>query len=284
MFPTPAQGRNRAIAALSRDLAIGALVGVFSGFFGVGGGIILVPILVIAMHLPQKQAQATSLVMVCLAALAGTATYAASNSIAWVPGVPLIAGGLIGTWIGSMLMLRTSDRRLQVSFALLLIFAAARLIWDHQPHGASTLPDLTTTILLGYALCGLAMGLLSALMGVGGGIIVIPLLVTIFGFSQQLANGTSLLVMVPIALLGALRLTRSGNTNWAQGSRFGLGAMPGAVLGASLALILPAMLLSNLFAVVLCAAAIQLLARARRSSPRGQAEEPLEGGAEPGNN
>lgn len=283
MCPPTALSRHRAELALARDLALGSLVGVFSGFFGVGGGIILVPILVIAMHLPQKRAQATSLVMVSLAALAGMATYAASNSIAWGPGVPLIAGGLVGTWFGSDLMLRTSDRRLQFFFGLLLIGAAARLIWDARPHDSTNLPHLNASILVAYALCGLVMGLLSALMGVGGGIIVIPLLVGFFDFSQQLANGTSLFIMVPIALLGALRLSRSGNTDWAQGTRFGLGAIPGAVLGASLALVLPGTLLSTLFAFVLIAAAIQLLIRARRGSRfKNQAVGRLADGPEPG--
>lgn len=283
MCPPTAQNRHRAATALTRDLAIGLVVGIFSGFFGVGGGIILVPILVIAMHLPQKRAQATSLVMVSLAALAGTTTYAASSSIAWGPGVPLIAGGLVGTLAGSMLMLRTSDRRLQFFFGLLLIVAAARLILDAQPADSADLPQLTAPVLVAYVLCGLAMGLLSALMGVGGGIVVIPLLVTFFGFSQQLANGTSLFIMIPIALLGAFRLTRSGNTDWAQGSRFGLGAMPGAFIGASLALALPGTLLSDLFAVVLVAAAIQLLVRARRTDRlEDQAEGRLEDEPEPG--
>jgi uncharacterized protein len=126
----------------------------------------------------------------------------------------------------------------------------------------SDLPDFSVGIVVAYLLTGFLMGLLSSLLGVGGGIIVVPLLVTFFGFSQQLAQGTSLVVMVPIALLGAWRLTTTGFTQWGQGVRIGLGALFGAVGGASVALVASSSALQIGFAALLVFAASQLVRKA----------------------
>lgn len=247
---------------LLRDLAIGVLVGVFSGLFGVGGGIVLIPILVLALHVAQKRAQATSLVMVSIAAATGAITYAFGSSIAWEAVVPLIAGGLTGTWLGTAVVKRTPDKWLQLAFAVLLVIAAVRMVWAGTNPTESTPVALTAVIAAGYVLAGLAMGLLSAFLGVGGGVIVIPLLVALFGFPQQLAAGTSLIVMIPIALMGAWRLTRAGHTDWSQGSRIGVGAAFGAVAGASLALVTNQSVLQIGFAILLLFAAFQMTRKA----------------------
>lgn len=251
--------------AWTRDAAIGVLVGVFSGAFGVGGGLILVPVLVLLLGVAQKRAQATSLVMIILAAATGGATYALSGSVAWAAAPALIAGGLVGTWLGTTIVRRTPDRWLQFAFALLLIIAAVRLAWPQPMAAVGNEPDLSLPLLLGYLIAGAAMGLLSAFLGVGGGIILIPVLIAFFGFSQTLAAGTSLMVMVPIALLGAIRLSRDGYTDWKRGLGFGATAAVGAVAGANLALTLPTQLVQRAFAIVLLIAAAQLAWRAARS-------------------
>lgn len=248
--------------SLLRDLALGLLVGVFSGLFGVGGGIILVPILVIGMHVAQKRAQATSLVMVAIAAPAGAVTYALGESVAWAPAGLLILGGLVGTWLGTVAVTRTSDRWLQFAFAGLLLIAAVRMLWASTTPNDMQLPDFDFLVVTGYLVAGLSMGLLSAFMGVGGGVIIIPILITFFGFTQQLAAGTSLLVMIPIALIGALRLTKAGYTDWSQGLRIGFAAVLGVVAGASVALVLQGSILEIGFAFLLVFAGVQMVRKA----------------------
>lgn len=248
-------------AGIARDGGIGVGVGAFSGLFGVGGGIILVPVLVL-LGVTQKRAQATSLVMITLAATTGGLAYAQAGMVAWSPALPIIVGGLTGTWLGTALMQRTPDRWLQAAFALLLLAAAVRLAWPGPSPTVSDLPGLSPLVWLGYLTAGAAMGLLSAFLGVGGGIILIPTLIAAFGFTQVLAAGTSLIVMVPIALLGALRLTAAGHTDWPRGLGLGVGAAGGAIIGASLALLLPIGVLQRGFAAVLLVAAAQLAWRA----------------------
>ena len=266
---------------LARDLAVGVGVGIFSGALGVGGGILLVPFLVLALSMTQKRAQATALVMVAMAAGAGAIRYAFGDSVAWLPAAIIVIGGLVGALIGSHVMQRLHDRRLQVIFGILLAIVSIRLLWptDVTVADADQLPTLSPLIALGYAASGLGMGILSALLGIGGGILLIPILVTAFGFSQQLASGTSLAVMLPIALVGALRLTRPGLTDWRMGARFGTGSVLGALLGASLALALSGPTLRLIFAAVLLVigARMAYLGLRRDRSPTDGAANPTPG-------
>ena len=244
---------------MARDLLIGFGVGAFSGAFGVGGGIILVPVLVLLFHMHQKKAQATSLVMVTFAAVAGFTTYAVADFVAWIPAAFILIGGLAGSLLGSSVVKRTSNYRLQLGFGLLLIAVAIRLLWPTESMEATDLPPIAPLTAFAYIASGVAMGVLSALFGIGGGIILIPIVVTFFGFSQQLAAGTSLAVMAPIALLGAWRQSRTGATDWSTGLRFGLSSIPGAVLGAAVAVAVSGALVKAVFALVLAVVGIQML-------------------------
>ncbi len=254
---------NRTVA----DLGVGTGVGAFSGAFGVGGGILLVPFLVLVRHVSQKQAQATSLVLVAMAAAAGAVRYALNGEVAWLPGLVILIGGLAGAWLGAHLVQRSPNAVLQVAFGVLLMIAGVRMLWPSPDAAEATavLPELSPALAAGYLAAGLGMGLLSALFGIGGGILLIPILVAFFGYGQHLAAGTSLAVMVPISLLGAIRLTRPGFTQWGEGARLGIGAMVGALLGASVALAISGSILQIAFGVLMLAVALQMALRGWRS-------------------
>lgn len=256
---------SRQTSAVARDLLIGFGAGAFSGAFGVGGGIVLVPLLVLLLHLSQKQSQATSLVAVSFAAAAGVITYAFADYVAWLPAAFLLVGGVVGSLLGSALVRRTSDARLQIGFGLLLVVVAARLLWPTISAQSGDLPDLTPLVAVAYVVSGLAMGVLSALFGIGGGIIVIPILVTAFAFPQQLAAGTSLAVMAPIAIVGAWRQTRTGATDWRLGLRFGVASVPGSILGAVVAVSVSGSVLRILFAALLVVVGVRMAIAGWRS-------------------
>lgn len=245
----------------AKDVGLGLVTGLFSGLFGVGGGIILVPLLVLFLKAQQKQAQATSLVVVSIAALFGAATYSIAGSVQWTSVPLLVAGGILGTLLGTSLVIRTSDRWLKLAFGALLLLVSLRFFVQ-----AGTAADFSAALdllsLVGFLLSGVAMGFLSAFLGVGGGVIVIPILVSLFGFEQQLAAGTSLVVMIPITLLGAWRLSRSGFTDWGQGIRIGAIASLAAIAGASIALAADAAALQIGFALLLVFAAAQMIWKA----------------------
>ena len=249
-----------------QDGGAGVGSGVVSGLFGVGGGIVLVPYLVIVRGWDQKKAQATSLVS--MAAVAALITYAVADAVAWAAALPILIGGLLGAVVGSAAVKRVDSTVLRMAFALLLVVVAVRLVTGSGSSDGASAPTLTNMLVLGFLVSGLAMGILSALLGIGGGILLVPLLVTVFGFDQVLAAGTSLAVMGPIALVGAVRQTSSGATQWRLGALLGAGAAVGGVIGARLATALPLTVLTWLFAIFVVLVAARLIWQAWRERLR----------------
>lgn len=113
---------------------------------------------------------------------------------------------------------------------------------------------------------GLVAGAIAASLGIGGGIIFVPALVTLFGFVQQEAQGTSLAIIVPTALVGTLAHARAGRVDWRAGAIVAVGAALGALGGSRLALSLDETLLKRLFAVFLVLIAVRMLLRTTRLS------------------
>ncbi len=113
-------------------------------------------------------------------------------------------------------------------------------------------------------LVGLAAGGLSATLGIGGGVVFVPALAVIAAFDQQLAQGTSLAVIVPTTIIGAITHARARRVDWPVAARVGLFGVIGGLAGARLALALDAALLRRMFAVFLLATAARLAVRTVR--------------------
>lgn len=254
------------MVSIPRLGAAGVAVGVLSGLLGIGGGVVLVPVLLGLFAMTQKRAQATSLAAITLTALSGAVTYGLAGDVVLVPALLVVAGGFVGTMLGAELVHRLSERTLRIVFAAVMVAVAVRMALAPSVEGADELAHLDPLVLLGYLGAGLLMGLLSALIGIGGGIVMVPLLVLGFGFTPHEAQGTSLAAMVPISLLGAWRHARRGYTDWRAGIVLGVGGVVGAPLGALVAQAVPEVWLQRLFAVVLVATAVQLILRARKRS------------------
>ena len=125
----------------------------------------------------------------------------------------------------------------------------------------------TVTLAL-LALFGVLAGAGSGLLGVGGGTFVVPYLVLVVGLSQHEAQATSLLVVLPTAIVAAESLRRRGVGDVRLGLRIGVVGVAGGVAGALLALVLPASLLRLGFAVLLAGVGVRLLLDARRAAGR----------------
>ena len=121
---------------------------------------------------------------------------------------------------------------------------------------------------LAAAALGALAGVLSALFGVGGGIIFVPTLIFL-GHSAHVAVATSLAAMVPVILVGAWRQTRYGSVNWRDAIVIGAASVPTAKLGEVVATSLPSDVLQRLFALVLVMVAVQLAWRTLRHPARG---------------
>ena len=248
----------------------GAAAGLIGGLFGVGGGVLLVPLLVLVLHVPQHRAHATSLVAVACSAVTGAVRFGMDGAVA-VPGaIALSLGAITGAQIGARFMKRMTEGNLRRAFAIVLLLLALRFFFTggdpSTAAGADTaVPAFTLPVLALHVLGGVAAGIISSVLGVGGGVITVPLLVLAFGYGQHIAEGTSLAVIIPTAVTGALAHHRSGLTDWRLGGWLGLGAVAGAGFGASIALGLPADTLARFFGVLQLVVAGLML---RGSRPR----------------
>jgi hypothetical protein len=122
--PTSSRGR------LGRVLVVGLAGGLLSGFFGVGGGIVMVPLILAVLDTDRHRAHATSLAAIFLIALSALIGYARAGNLDLGVGLALGAGGLVGSAAGAQLMHRMSATSLKVVFAVLLVATGARmLIW-----------------------------------------------------------------------------------------------------------------------------------------------------------
>lgn len=241
---------------------IGIVGGVLSGAFGVGGGIVMVPMLTAFAGVDQRRASAISLLAILPTSIAGSITYLIHGQVDVLAGVFIAVGAAIGSIAGSALLRRVSLTVLRWLFVALLVVVAVRMIFV-SPARAEPLA-FSPALAVGLVALGLFMGVASGLLGIGGGAIAVPALVAVFGLSDLIAKGTSLLVMIPTSLAGSATNARAGLVDVRSGLTVGIAAAAASVPGVFIALVLPPRLSTVLFAVLLLAVAAQLAVKALR--------------------
>ena len=251
-------------------LLAGFGAGLAGGLFGVGGGIVMVPVLTAFFGLTQHQAHGTSLAAVAATALAGIVVYGLSGHVAWLPAALMAVSGAWTARLGARLAARTGRERLTLAFAVFILAVGVRILWRVPVTGANPAfagGPFSGPVGIAAALAvGAAVGLLAGFMGVGGGIIAVPALTLLFGMSQQTAQGTSLALILGSAPFGAAEHARLGNVV----RRLLPGLMVGALLGAPLASYaaqrLPQAALARGFAIFLVANALRMMWAAGRKA------------------
>lgn len=241
---------------------VGATGGLLSGLFAIGGGLIMVPLLTTFARMNQRVASATSLAAIVPTASVGTITYLIAGEVDLTAGGLVSVGAVLGAIIGSALLRRIPLTVLRWMFIAFILLVAARLLLTTPVRGHHA--NVSLSIGAGYVVLGLLMGILSGLFGIGGGIVAVPALIAVFGFSDLVAKGTSLVVMVPTSLVGTVANGRAGTVNVRAGLVIGVVAMLASIPGALLALTIPARLSSVLFGVLLLGVAAQLAHRAMK--------------------
>jgi len=236
--------------------ATGLAVGFFSGLFGVGGGIILVPVLMLALGFSQRLASGTSLAAVLPTVVAGLAGYATGGNVDWVAGGVLAVGAVSGSLLGTWLLHRIPQRLLRWIFVVFLVVVAVRMFFLVPDRGADLEFGFDTVV--GLLALGLAVGILSGLLGIGGGVVVVPALMLLFGVGDLVAKGTSLLMMIPTAITGTIANSRRKNVDLRASVVIGLLASPASFAGVAVAVLMPPALGSVLFAILVIVIAAQL--------------------------
>lgn len=237
-------------------ILVGALAGFTSGLFGVGGGVVIVPALVLLAGFGQRMAHGTSLTAIAPISIAGVIGYGVADEVEWtvagLVAVGAVAGATVGTrWLGSV-----SQPALQIGFAGVLLVTAAGLVTDTPPDAAPQALHALTG--MGYVILGVGAGVLAGLMGVGGGVIIVPVLTIAFGLPLAIAKGTSLAVIVPTAIMGTQRNVRHGHTRLRPGLLVGAAGVASALVASQISLALDARVSSLSFAVLLLFVAVRL--------------------------
>ena len=233
--PAPADGdvpRPWTVRETVIWVVLGLAAGVLSGLFGIGGGTIIVPGLVLA-GMSQRRAAATSLAAIVPTSIAAVVSYAAGGHIDYGAGLLLALGIVVGAQGGSWLLSRLPERVLRWAFvAFLALVVVQQLVFI--PSRDSQIV-LTLASGAGLVALGLVTGILSGVLGIGGGIIVVPTLSAVFAASDLIARGTSLLTMIPGAVSGTISNTRRGLVDLRSGLVVGLVAAASTPAGAFVA-------------------------------------------------
>jgi uncharacterized membrane protein YfcA len=253
-------------APLWRFAAAGAIGGLASGLFGVGGGIAMVPLLIWLGGLDQRRAAAASLAAIVPTALVGAVGYGLRGHLAIGAAAAVAAGGMVGAWAGARILRIVNLTVLNWAFVGVVAATAAAMVFFAP--GREPAPAMAGLVWLGLAALGLVMGLAAGLFGIGGGIIAVPALMALFGLGDLVARGTSLLVMIPSAVIGSITNHRAGLVRWRPALVTGLAAAAASFGGGALAFAVPPKAGNLMFAALLAATAVQLAVRAARSRRR----------------
>jgi uncharacterized membrane protein YfcA len=254
----PAATRSTNLFAIA---AVGVAAGFLAGLFGVGGGLLIVPGLVLAAGMDQRLAHGTSLAAVVPISIASVATYAAHDNVDWPAALWLSVGAVAGAVVGTKLLHVLPHRTLVMVFTVVVLASAVRLFiaTDADGRGSLTAPGALALVAI-----GLAAGILAGLLGVGGGIIMIPAMILLFGIAPVVAKGTSAAVIVPTAVIGTWRNRSRGNADLRAAAIVGGAGIITAALGGTLADKMGDELSNVLFASLLVVVAARLLWQLRR--------------------
>lgn len=244
---------------LMQTILVGLAAGFLSGLFGVGGGILIVPALVLVLGMTQRLAHGTSLAAVLPIAISGVVGFAMEDSIDWPVAAALIIGAMGGAVIGTHALQILSPTALARVFAVVLLLSAARLVLDDSD--GSGRGELTLLAFAGLVLIGLLSGTLAGLLGVGGGVVMVPAMILLFGIPAAIAKGTSLAVIVPTSVVATQRNLRNGNADLRSAAAVGLAGIVSAYLASKISVGLDERLSNALFAALLTFVAVRMLVR-----------------------
>lgn len=231
-----------------KGLLIGLSGGFFGGLAGLGGGIIMIPLMYWAMRLSQHQAHGTSLTAIIFTSLISSTIYFQHGSADLTAALVLAASAMTTARFGALYAHSLPEKKLKKAFAWFVIFISLLLVSKGIILNISFHPG-PFVYYLALIITGIFTGFLAGMMGVGGGSLMIPSLVIFIGMPQHMAQGTSLLAMLPGSAVGAFTHYRLGNVVKTIALGLIAGAAAGGYLGASLAHTIPEFYLRVIFAI-----------------------------------
>jgi uncharacterized membrane protein YfcA len=262
-------------------LVFGLFVGAYGTMVGAGGGFLIVPALILVVGAPPEMAAGTSLTVIFINALFGTFSYARMKRIDYRSGLLFAAATIPGSIIGASLSSHFTGPAFNKVFGVLMLLLAAFLIWrpkaEEEMHTAmiaqtgewyqfqGDVTDATGTrfayrynLLIGMGV-SVVVGFFASILGLGGGIIHVPVLTYVLGFPAHIATATSHFILAISSLIGASSHLRLGHVLIGPAILMGIGAAGGARIGARIAVRLRGSKILRLLSLALIVVGVRLL-------------------------
>lgn len=243
---------------LLTSLALGAALGFFGGMFGIGGGIIAIPVFVIGYGMDQPLAQGTALVMMVPNLLVGWWRYSARHPVPLGRALGLGVLAMLATWYMARFANALPPGVLKMIFSVFLLLLALHLLArGRRPGGGETPARIDPRYI---PLVGLVGGSSMGLLGIGGGLVATPLFITLFGQRQTLAQSLALALVTPSSVVALAAYAHAQKVDWAMGLPMALAGLFTVSAGVALAHKLPERRMRAAFAWMLLSTALWLLA------------------------
>ena len=246
-------------------IATGVGAGFLSGLFGVGGGLVIVPALTAVLGMDQRRASATSLAAIIVTAAVGSGTYALHGEVSWAGGALLVVGALAGSQVGGWLLRLPAPSLPWILIGFTLFVIVSQYLQVPTREGIVSLTPASCALLI---LVGVCAGILSGLVGVGGGSVIVPGMELAVGAGDLIARGTSLLVMIPTGIAGTVTNLRHRMVDLRVGLIVGASAAATAPAGRLVAtLVSPSVgaILFNIFLLSIIASTILKMRKKARA-------------------
>jgi len=248
---------------------IGLIAGLFGGLVGLGGGVVMIPLMIRFFRFEQVLAHGTSLMALIFTGAAGAVTYYLNGSVDILAAALLAAAAIFTARFGALYANSLPEWKLKRAFGIFVILVSLILLakpyFAQISHPVSGWPKVAVLLA-----SGALAGFFSGMMGVGGGAIMVPALVLLVGHTQHTAQGSALLAMVPAGSVGAYTHWRLGNVVTKILPALIAGIILGTYLGGTLAHMLSEAALRFIFAAVLIWLGIRDIRKSRKIREQGQ--------------
>ena len=249
-------------------LLLGICAGIMSGLFGIGGGIIMVPSLIAIFGLDILNANATSLAAMLLpVGILGVINYYKAGLIQVRNALWISVGLLCGSYFGAELAVSLDVKILSKLYAAILLYVAIgyldipKLIRrNKKPQVEIQSEDSKYFSFWQFILLGLAAGIFAGLFGKGGGLVIVPMLISFFNYDNKAAAATSLAALqLPVGLPSVIVYARAGYLNWIYAAIIAVGIVFGVFFGSKLAIKLNSSTFKKIYAVFLLGVAVYMV-------------------------
>lgn len=249
-------------------IIFGVFVGILSGLFGIGGGIVMVPSLIFIFGMNILDANATSLTAMLLpVGILGVVAYYKAGLIKVQESLWIALGIFLGSFAGGEVAVNINESLLAKLYAGILLYIALTYldVFSYFKKKKTPNPVESTTVhkpFWMYFLVGVGAGVFAGLFGKGGGLVIVPLLIGVFHYDPKTAAATSLAALqLPVGLPSVLIYAHAGHLNLAYAGLLALGILGGAFFGSKLGVKLPAAMFKKVFAVFLLVVAVYMVSK-----------------------